>query len=460
MLLLGAALTTCAPSRAPTPPPPAEALARSLGLIRTATSTEPHVVRLLFYGQSISTPKWTAQAVAHLTQTYPNVRFVVRNLAIGGFAAQTLKRTVERDVTAFYPDLIVFHVYGDHRDYERIIRTIRATTPADLIVQTDHLSTDLGPLCDEGLHLSLASRPGCKGRLWYRATDWESHMSWSVIPGLAAKYGFAVEPRRDEWIAYLGKTGLPAAALIADSPHPNARGWSVMALLFGRWFDRAVASWNGQRSTAVTDLPATSRTFDMTGNRIEIIASGPLDGKVTATIDGKRPQDLDGCWQTSRTTALPEVRPWPALRQVTIDPADHQADRFTLTLTHFDPSQAHFRFALTSAARGPDGAGSSDSDFVSPSGRVRISKEDWTLAESVAHAHRGVPEGFKVEWRRAFVCRDQPAVPLTAGTVEQRHLIATGIRQGPHKVNIRVSPDAERRIRAIRIYRPPLDDAA
>jgi hypothetical protein len=112
-------------------------LARSLAIVRASTAAQPQVLRVLFYGQSLTSPHWTDLAQEHLRRTYLRTQFVVRNMAIGGFSAKQLERTVERDVTDFYPDLLIFHAYGDHRSYERIIRIIRSRTAAEIIAQTD-----------------------------------------------------------------------------------------------------------------------------------------------------------------------------------------------------------------------------------------------------------------------------------------------------------------------------------
>jgi hypothetical protein len=113
-------------------------IARSLEIIRTSTPTDRKVLKVLFYGQSITRSGWHKSVVEHWRQKYPYTDFEVQNRALGGFASQALVRATEQDIQAFYPDLIIFHVYGDHRAYERIIRLIRSLTAADVIVQTDH----------------------------------------------------------------------------------------------------------------------------------------------------------------------------------------------------------------------------------------------------------------------------------------------------------------------------------
>ena len=127
VLIFSLMLTCCClqVSAEPAPPDPGQAIGRSLSIIRSATAEKPQVLKILFYGQSISSPKWTDLAIAALRAKYPNVAFEYRNLALGGWNAVLLEQAVARDVEETYPDLIVFHVYGDHRAYERIIRILR-----------------------------------------------------------------------------------------------------------------------------------------------------------------------------------------------------------------------------------------------------------------------------------------------------------------------------------------------
>lgn len=109
-VILSLVLASCflTVSADPVPPEPDQAIGRSLSIIRSATPEKPQVLKVLFYGQSISTPKWTDQAIATLRARYPNVAFDYRNLALGGWSAVLLEQAVARDVEEVYPDLIVF----------------------------------------------------------------------------------------------------------------------------------------------------------------------------------------------------------------------------------------------------------------------------------------------------------------------------------------------------------------
>ena len=456
-------MTGCStqPPTPPTVPDAATAIARTVSIIRSATAEQPRVLKVLFYGQSISSPRWTDQAMAALRAKYPDVAFDVHNLALGGWSADLLERAVQRDIDEVYPDLIVFHVYGDQHAYERIIQAFRSRTAADIIVQTDHVVAPVEPLCDQGIHLRWSPPPGCKGHIRFKQNVWEDYMSGLWIPTMAAKYELAVEPRRKRWDDYLKANRLAPGALIADSPHPNVRGWTLMANLFTSWFESVVgggATAKPKFPDAVRSFappaPGASQRYEFTGNRIEILAAGPLEGKVTVTIDGKAPQDLDGCWQDSRVSRLPNISDWPALKQVSVSSAYHKADTWTLRVTGLNAAQDAFDFTLSSASGGPDGSGKAGATFVSPSGRVTIEPGDWNLAYARHVAGKGVADGATFQWQRRFVCTDQPAVALPNGATEQRHVLATGLANGRHVVELTVAADAPA-LSELRAYQPP-----
>lgn len=460
VVLLGSC--SAAPPQAPTPPDPVTAIARSLALVHGATQEHPRVLKILFYGQSISTPKWTDQAMAALRAKYPYVAFDYRNLALGGWSAKLLARAAARDVADFYPDLVVFHVYGDNKSYEQIIRIIRSETAADVIVQTDHVTEPVEPLCASGFHLRWTPLPGCVGHLWFRQRHWEDFMSGLWIPTMARKYDLALEPRRQEWSSYLQAHHLAPMTLIHDRPHPNAQGWTVMANLFTAWFEQQVDRAANIRvrdadrvRTYPSPAPGAPVRYHFIGNRMELLAAGPLDGKVKVRIDGKTPQDFDGCWQNSRVSHLPNVVDWPALKQVDIDPGFHQADRWTFRVTGLDDAQDKFAFTLADQLHGPDGSGTASVPFTSADNRVRIDPQDWNMALARQTSGTAIAEGSSFTVDRRFGCTDQPAVLLANGRREQRHVVATRLANRAHDVELIVAPDAPT-IFEVRTYRPAL----
>ena len=117
-----------------------EGVARTTWLLTSGTKNQPKDVRILVYGQSISAQEWWLEVKEFLKAQYPLARIQVVNKAIGGFSAERLKLTAANDIRFFYPDLILFHDYGNENDYETIIQIIRKQTTAEIAVQTDHMA--------------------------------------------------------------------------------------------------------------------------------------------------------------------------------------------------------------------------------------------------------------------------------------------------------------------------------
>jgi hypothetical protein len=111
-------------------------------------------VRILFYGQSITQQAWWKELERYLRATYPSANLIIENRAIGGHASQLLVKTAEADLYPFQPDLLIFHVYGSHLEYENIIRRVRERTCADILLQTDHITSDTS-LTEETVSLRL-----------------------------------------------------------------------------------------------------------------------------------------------------------------------------------------------------------------------------------------------------------------------------------------------------------------
>ncbi len=113
-------------------------LQRTMTLLATSEPRKKNTVKILFYGQSITEQPWSKLVAEDLRRRFPHANLVIENRAIGGHSSPRLIKTMEADVFPFYPDLVIFHVYGDDGDYERIIRAIRERTTAEILIQTDH----------------------------------------------------------------------------------------------------------------------------------------------------------------------------------------------------------------------------------------------------------------------------------------------------------------------------------
>ena len=112
---------------------------RTMTLLATSTPQHRNHVRIVFYGQSITEQEWNKQVANDLRLRFPHADLEIENRAIGGFASQMLIRPAEHDIYPFYPDLVIFHVFGANQQYEQIIQSIRSRTTAELLMQTDRV---------------------------------------------------------------------------------------------------------------------------------------------------------------------------------------------------------------------------------------------------------------------------------------------------------------------------------
>lgn len=437
-------------------------IARTLGILRTSTPANRKVLKVLFYGQSITLSGWHKEVVHHWTETYPNTTFVVQNLALGGFSSEQLEHTTERDIESFYPDLIVFHVYGDHRAYERILRIIRSRTTADVILQTDFGNTLPDPSCDEGFHLALHHPSGCAGWLWWHQRNWYDEMSYHKIPAFAKKYGLAVEAQRGWWRDYLLANHTdPRTLLLPDGIHPNDAGKALIAAFFDRYFDSLVAHWDGQTESDVVSIaPAALQpqsSIPFRGNRLELLTSQPIAAWPEVTVDGQSVHRIDGCYQVTRSTPTPTAPEWPAVRRISLN-ADHAAEDWTATVTSISPDQKRFQFTVAGSISGDQGAGDSFHKFVSRSGTLSIEPDDWMLGR--AFALTGVPAHapFNIGWSVQYVCGggNPESAELGEGSTQFRYILVTGLANAAHTARFSLPVADMAKVLEFRAYAPPL----
>jgi hypothetical protein len=441
-------------------------IARTLEIIRTSTPTNPKVLKVLFYGQSITRSGWHNAVVAHWREKYPNTVFVVENRALGGFASQYLVRTTEQDIAAFYPDLIIFHVYGDHHSYEKILRMFRSLTAADVILQTDHGDGLPDPPCAEGLQLSLQRKLGCAGMLWVHQRLWHDEMSYHKIPALARKYGMAVEPQRIWWREFLLQKQVdPRSMLMSDGLHPNEKGKELIAAFFNRYFDNLVEHWNGEVEQNVVSIPPGgtthtdgTETVDFDGSRLELLSNRPLAVWPSVTIDKLSPKDIDGCYQVTRSSPLKSVPDWPALRRITLL-HDHAPEDWTVTITNMTPDQRSFAFTVSASASGDEGRGDSSHNFVSKSGRLSIDADDWMFERGYELQHIPLQVPAEVSWSVEYTCSGKPeAIDKGNGTVQYRYVLASGCSNEKHTAKLSFPPNDLADAVEFRAYKPPLHE--
>ena len=166
---------------------------RTMRLLATSTPQKRNTVRILFYGQSITEQKWWQAVADDLRARFPNANLVIENRALGGFASQMLVKTAETDLYPFYPDLLIFQVYGAHDKYEDIIRRVRERTTAEILQQNDHVTNPAD--------FSEETDPA---KLWPpNGKHWDAFMNHNWLPAVSKRYGTELCDQRSLWKRYL-----------------------------------------------------------------------------------------------------------------------------------------------------------------------------------------------------------------------------------------------------------------
>ena len=446
-----AAAATALPAHSnPPPAPPTDVSAwglhiqRPMTLLATSTPEKRHTVRILFYGQSITRSMWTELVTEDLRRRFPHADIVAKNLAIGGFASQLLSQTVDNDIALFNPDLIIFHVYGAHAQYEQIVAAFRSRTAAQVALQTDHLTAKPGPRVPDG--------------------RWTGFMNGSLVPAVAARYGCQHLFIREPWRQYVIANDLEPKELLADGVHLNEQGDRLMADLVGRQLvyrpDLPDDSWRDLVRTVEvgTDVSFVGGTLTMefTGNRVDAVAAAGTSGAAEILVDGKRPSEFPTAYAVTRANDGPDVDwPWTVGAPYRIEyRTPWQAEDWTITIT--EGETATFAFEVAGSKTGADGKGTSDREFVSPSGRIVIKPDWWTKLPPDGRSPRG--PGYVLKFSTILLGTDRyTPPPITDAALEAATTLVQGIPNGKHVLTIRAIGDHPPAIAALRVYRPPLE---
>lgn len=418
---------------------------RTMHLLATSTPQKRNHVRILFYGQSITEQKWSNQVADDLRRRFPNADLEIENRAIGGFASQLLIRPAEHDVYPFNPDLVIFHVYGAHTDYEEIIKRIRSRTTAEVLIQKDHIAAS-------GYDASANfenKKPG-----W-----WDNFMNNEVLPNTAKKYGCGIADVRGEWLRYLETNKLQPQALLKDGVHLNEYGCYVMAQIVQQSLiyrpELLATSDKTVRDYAVSkDVKWTKNRLALkfVGNRVELLpSSATMGGTVRVLVDGKPVSAHPECFAFTRPAPNPWASPLSLSRVDSTVPLI--GEDWTLKVTEVkgdDPKTATWTYTLSGSRTGADGTGKSDAVFTSPSGRIKIEPESFFRGFSPV-----LNVGHTITWRSYLQGTDtytgtKPSDPTKANAV----LLAGGLTNGKHTLELIADSGKPPAIISLRVYQP------
>ncbi|MEP7111163.1 MAG: hypothetical protein ABI760_24415, partial [Ferruginibacter sp.] len=348
-ILLVAFIFFALPLRGQQYPPPAipdttgtgRFIQRTMYLLASSTPEKKNTVKILVYGQSISEQEWWLKVKSDLMKRYPNAHIIMENKAIGGFSSSLLVKTVEMDVSSFYPDLVLFHVYGDHNNYELIIKMIRSRTTAEIAMQTDHYT---------------------------KKDDFSDKMAYEILPALSRKYGCEVIDIRSPWKKYLDVNGYEPSKLLKDGVHLNEQGNYLMAELI-KPFLQYKPNYKPDEFQLMTTYKVGTDVFikgnvlrlPFTGNKVDVIAGDKFSRARPAKIlvDGQKPSSFQGTYFMTRPYRDTSTAwPWTLPAMIHIE---HQApwvnEEWTCTFKEVSPPFDDFTFEISGSKTGKDGPG-------------------------------------------------------------------------------------------------------
>jgi len=418
---------------------------RTMHLLQSSTAEKPNTVKILVYGQSISAQDWWLEVKTTIQNKFPSANLIMENKAIGGFASQMLSKTVEMDVSTFYPDLVLLHIYGSNQLYDSVLYTIRSRTAAEVAIQTDHYTGE---------------------------SAWSDTMSYYFLPQMAEKYKCDLINIRDPWKKYLKDHQLQPKVLLKDDVHLNKYGEFLMAELIKPLFQyksKFQSDPFGLCTTLIAgkdfNLQKNQLGLTFSGNRVDLIYKGNnADIKAKVFLDDRRPSEFQGTYFMTRPcSSNGNSWPWnlPAMIHI-----HHQTpwitEEWTCKYTEATAPYEDFSFEISGSVTGKDGSGKASEDFVSTSKRVIINKGDaeaggdWHLNRSFKVSKTIVYTGDEVKWKTYSISIDkwQPVTDLKMNESATETLFQ-GVPNTSHVLKILpIVSKGKLPIQEIKVYRP------
>jgi hypothetical protein len=426
---------------------------RTMTLLATSNPKHRHPVRILFYGQSITKQDWWRDVADDLKQRFPDADLIIENRAIGGFDSSTLIRPAEHDLYPFYPDLLIFHVYGSEEDYESIIANVRRRTTSEIAFHSDHITW-------------LPTLPFLNDEAKLNSYEWHEQHSLEWLPKIAEKYGCELIEIREPWKQYLKDNWLKPKDLLTDNIHLNDHGNFLLGKLVKRQLRYnpkfSNKAWNKLVKTYQVGKDVKWKNgkliLEFEGNRIDVIAAPVQDSQFSPAqilIDGKKPSEFPELYTITRPSNVVGVD-WPAIIQVSSEKPLIVED-WTARITEINADASQFKFEVFGSKTGFDGQGVSNEKFVSKSGRVVIEPRNWWLNSAYDYSGQPIPKGFEIKWQVKPMFVDNYVVPkIENSSKEHFTTLAQNLSNSKHQLEIIADNNQMVPIQAIRVYHPPL----
>jgi hypothetical protein len=422
---------------------------RTMNLLASSIPEKKNTVKVMVYGQSLSVQDWWLKVKKHLEKRWPHADLVMKNKAVGGFSAQFLKKTTRMDLLNFYPDLVIFHVFGGNKDYENIIMQIRSLTAAEVAVWTD---------------------PG-------RTPDksWEDTMSLEYIPQFAEKYKLELMQIRPLWTKYMETHNITHDSLTKDGTHLNAKGNELLGQLIAPYLVRK-SKWEADPFELSTtyrvgkDVQWEGDTLRLpfSGNRVDAIAKSgkkSFESCARVFIDGNKPSNIPSCYNMTRPNKDKDCWAWCVGTMIRVDhTAPWVPEHWTLTVDSITPNHSYFEFHVKGSRTGFDGYGTSKEKFVSRSGKVIIEAGDaeeggyWHIKRAHRVTDLNINKGYTIEWNTYLMGTDLYTPKLQRNpAIENTTTLAKGFPNGSHVLTLVCEAEEKPAINAIRVYNPLLN---
>lgn len=420
---------------------------RTMNLLATSTPEKRNTVHIIFYGQSITAGQpWVTTVINELKSRYPYANIIAEDKAVSGFASQRLVNAAELDIYPAYPDLVIFHVYGSHIEYENIIRRIRERTTAEILITNDHIEgnnpTDsLGNYTDEG---------------------WTASM-YTYTRNFAKTYNCEYVDLRADWKRYLKDNGYLASQLLNDNVHLNAHGNYLYASLVLRQLIHRPdldAEAEGLTEDYVIgedidwDMETGVLNMPFAGNRVDAIYDEqPSETAAEAEVwlDGQIPSTFPEFYVHTR----PSPNPWSS--RPVFNRADSNnpkiVEDWTMTITSVNGTS--FNYSVAGSITGADGSGANTANFISNSGRVVISgdADHWFDGRFVPdHARAAI--GQKITWKTVPLFSDTVSYEPVDNAIQGTQVLFKGATHSRHMLQLSSSDPANVGLKMLRVYRP------
>lgn len=426
---------------------------RSMHQLESSSPEQRNTVRVMVYGQSLSEQAWSDSIQETLVERFPDADIVYRNRSVGGFASEILWQITEMDMLEFYPDLVIFHVFGHHMYYDTILQYTLENTAAEMAIWTDP---------HEG--------------------SWSDQMSYTFIPGYTDKYNLELMQIRDEWADYLAENDYTRDDVTRDGTHLNDHGNFLLANLLKPYFFRK-PKWETDPAGRVITLEVgkdiqwinDTLWLPFAGNRIDAIApaTGFAEGATAGIrVDDKRPSEIPELYNMTRPNEQPgggwvwgnaafvrafHTTPW-------------ENEHWVLVIDSISNDQSYCEFSLTGSLTGPDGSGNNRDDFISNSGKViihggSVSDSPYWGAWHIKRTHdvtgKTFPEGTTIEWDTYLMGMDSYTPQQTGdATIENATTLFKGLDNDYHLLAFTKEQAGDFPIQYLRVYRPTLNRGA